>query len=87
MERRHFVLRMIIPLIGTLVFEWFVLAVSRSLCLLYLLLLIVHCWPVPERLRRSVCWHVHVVPGRKLQRLIRQAPSDVLGCFFSFTNG
>jgi len=44
----------------------------RSRRLLLLLQFIVRGWPVPERLRRSVGWHMRIVPLGKLQRHIRQ---------------
>ena len=46
---------------------------SRNHRLLYLLRLIVHCWLVPEPLRRSVGRRVHIVPLGKLQCVVRRA--------------
>ena len=47
--------------------------VYRNLQLLYVLRFIVHGWPVPERLRRIIGWHMLSMRRRQLQRLIRQA--------------
>ncbi len=50
---------------------------SRRLRLLCMRRFDVCCWPVLERLRRSVFWHMRSVCRWKLQHLIRQARTCV----------